>query len=229
MSPSTDPSSAEVLNLTVDEVLTTTRNVRKRLDLSRPVARSVIEECLELALQAPNGSNNQGWEWVVVEDPKIKSDIAELQRQALEMFLSAAGPNPSVGTAVDVGRNQRMAQIGDSVLYLLERMQDVPALVVPAFLTPGRLEGANTFHQASTWGSILQAVWSFMLALRSRGLGSAWTTLQLWKERETADLLGIPYDNYTIAGVFPVAYTIGTEFKPAQRRPVQEVLHWDTW
>jgi nitroreductase len=224
-----DPPSSELLDLTVDEVLTTTRNVRKRLDFARPVARSLIEECLGLALQAPNGSNNQGWEWIAVEDPAIRHQLAELQRQSLTAFLDAAGPNPSVGTRIDVGRNERMAQISESVLYLLDHMQDVPVLVVPTVLTPGRLEGANSFYQASTWGSILQAVWSFMLALRSRGLGSAWTTLQLWKERETAELLGIPYDEYTIVGVFPVAYTIGTDFIPAQRRPVSEVLHWNTW
>ena len=182
-----------------------------------------------MALQAPNGSNNQGWEWIAVEESAIRKELGELQRQALAEFLEDAGPNPSIGTRVDVGRNERMTEIGESVYYLLEHMDKAPVLMVPAFLTPGRLEGANTFYQASMWGSILQAVWSFMLALRSRGLGSAWTTLQLWKERETAELLGIPYEEYTIAGVFPVAYTIGTDFKPAQRRPAAEVLHWDRW
>jgi nitroreductase len=179
-----DPSSIELLDLTVDEVLTTTRNVRKRLDFARPVPRSVIEECLRLALQAPSGSNNQGWEWITVEDSAIRHQLAELQRQSLTAFLDAAGPNPSVGTRIDVQRNERMAQISESVLYLLDHMQDVPVLVVPAVLTPGRLEGANSFYQASTWGSILQAVWSFMLALRSRGLGSAWTTATLERTRD---------------------------------------------
>jgi len=220
-------TSHPVLDLSIDDVLTTTRNVRKRLDFSRPVPRAVIAECLTLALQAPNGSNNQGWEWIAVEDPAIREELAELQRQALAKFLEDAGPNPSVGTRIDIGRNERMTQIGESVLYLIEHMDKAPVLMVPAFLTPGRLEGANTFYQASMWGSILQAVWSFMLALRSRGLGSAWTTLQLWKERETAELLGIPYDEYTIAGIFPVAYTVGVDFRPAQRRPVGDVLHWD--
>jgi nitroreductase len=229
MSNSQHSATHPVLDLSIDEVLTTTRNVRKRLDFSRPVPRSVIEECLTLAVQAPNGSNNQGWEWIAVEDPGLRNELAQLQRDALALFLEHAGPNPSVGTRIDVGRNERMAEIGESVVYLIEHMQDVPVLMVPAVLTPGRLEGANSFYQASSWGSILQAVWSFMLALRSRGLGSAWTTLQLWKERETAELLGIPYEDYTIAGVFPVAYTVGVDFKPAQRRPVNEVLHWDRW
>ena len=220
---------SELLDLSIDEVLTTTRNVRKRLDLTRPVERSVVAECLTLALQAPNGSNNQGWEWIAVDDAATKDAIAKLQLEALETFLDAAGPHPSVGTVVDLGRNERMAEIGESVRYLLDHMQDVPVLLIPALHTPERLEGANSFYQASAWGSILQAAWSFMLALRSRGLGSAWTTLQLWKERETAELLGIPYDRYTVAGVFPVAYTIGTDFRPAQRRPVDEVLHWNRW
>ena len=217
-----------LLPISIDDVLTTTRNVRKRLDLTRDVDRSLVAECVALALQAPNGSNNQGWEWIAVDDPATKRALAELQREAVGAFLADAGtPNPSVGTAIDIGRNDRMDQISDSVVYLLEHMAEVPVLMVPAFHTPGRLERANSFYQASHWGSILQAVWSFMLALRARGLGSAWTTLQLWKERETAALLGIPYERYTIAGVFPVAWTIGTDFRPAQRRPVEEVLHWN--
>lgn len=214
------------LDLTTDEILATTRNVRKRLDLARPVDRAVVEECLNLALQAPNGSNNQGWEWIAVDDPGTRSAIAELQREALDMLLAQWD---EVADRVNVGRNERMEQISGSVSHLMDHMQDIPVLMVPAMLTPGRLEHANSFYQASAWGSILQAVWSFMLALRSRGLGSAWTTLQLLKERETAELLGIPYDSYTIAGVFPVAYTIGTDFKPAQRRPAHEVLHWNQW
>lgn len=218
----------ELLDLTIDDVLTTTRNVRKRLDFAKPVPRSVVEECIEIALQAPNGSNNQGWEWVAVDDPAKRSRLAELQKEGLKAFLEDAGtPHPSVGTRVDVGRNDRMEAIGESVTYLIEHMDEVPILLVPAMLTPGRLENRNTFYQASNWGSILQAVWSFMLALRARGLGSSWTTLLLWRERETAELLGIPYEDYTIAGLFPVAYTIGTEFKRAQRRPVSQVLHWN--
>ncbi|HEX4865475.1 MAG TPA: nitroreductase family protein [Acidimicrobiales bacterium] len=218
----------ELLDLSIDDVLTTTRNVRKRLDFVKPVPRSVVEECIEIALQAPNGSNNQGWEWVAVDDPAKRNRLAELQKEGLKAFLDDAGtPHPSVGTRVDVGRNDRMEAIGESVTYLIEHMHEVPILLVPAMLTPGRLENRNTIYQASNWGSIHQAVWSFMLALRARGLGSAWTTLLMWRERETAELLGIPYEDYTIAGLFPVAYTIGTEFKRAQRRPVSQVLHWN--
>ena len=120
-----------------------------------------------------------------------------------------------------------MGQITTSVLHLIERLQDVPVLVIP--LLRGRVEGLNAFYQASLWGSVLPAAWSFMLALRSRGLGSAWTTLHLWKEREVAELLGIPYATHTQAGLFPVAWTVGTEFRAAQRRPAAEVLHWNRW
>lgn len=218
---------AERLDLSIDEVLTTTRNVRKRLDLTRPVERSVVEECIELALQAPNGSNNQGWEWIAVDDPETKRQLADLHRLGLEDNRKVLAADPNEYQQHNLGRNDRIGEIHESVMYLVDHLHEVPVLVVPAMHTPVRLEGLNTFYQASQWGSILQAVWSFMLALRSRGLGSAWTTLQLWRERETAELLGLPCDTYTQAGLFPVAYTIGTDFKPAQRRPVSEVLHWN--
>lgn len=218
---------AERLDLSIDEVLTTTRNVRKRLDLTRPVERSVVEECIELALQAPNGSNNQGWEWIAVDDPETKRQLADLHRLGLDDNRKVLAADPNEYEQHNLGRNDRIGEIHESVMYLVDHLHEVPVLVVPAMHTPVRLEGLNTFYQASQWGSILQAVWSFMLALRSRGLGSAWTTLQLWRERETAELLGLPYDTYTQAGLFPVAYTIGTDFKPAQRRPVSEVLHWN--
>ncbi len=211
----------------IDELLTTTRNVRKRLDLERPVPRSLVEECIDLALQAPNGSNNQFWEWVAVDDPQTRARLADLNREALAHFEKILSENPAALGELDVGRGGRMAEIGASVYYLIERMQDVPVLVVPTFR--GRVEGRNAFYQASLWGSILPAAWSFMLALRSRGLGSAWTTLHLWKEREVAEVLGIPFELYTQAGLFPVAYTRGVDFRPGPRIPAREVLHWNEW
>jgi nitroreductase len=219
----------DLLGLSIDDVLTTTRNVRRRLDFDRPVDRSIVEECLNLAVQAPNGSNNQGWEWIAVDDPGIRSQLADLHRQGLQAFLDHLDRHPAARSEPDIGRNERVREIGESVRYLIERMQDVPVLIVPTMHTPTRVEGLNAFYQASLWGSVIQAVWSFMLALRARGLGSAWTTLQLWCERETAELLGIPYEKYTQVGLFPVAYTIGTDFRPAQRRPAGEVLHWNNW
>jgi nitroreductase len=215
------------IGLSIDDLLTTTRTVRKRLDLERPVERVQVEACLDLALQAPNGSNNQSWEWVVVDDAGVRARIADLNREALEHFTKILERNPEAMGAYDVGRNQRMEMISTSVYHLIERLQDVPVLVVPLIL--GRTESLNAFYQASLWGSVLPAVWSFMLALRSRGMGSAWTTLHLWKEREVAEVLGIPYERYTQAGLFPVAYTIGTEFRPAQRVPARELIRWNGW
>ncbi|MFM7509487.1 MAG: nitroreductase family protein [Actinomycetota bacterium] len=209
-----------------DQLLTTTRSVRKRLDLERPVERSVIEECLTLALQAPTGSNSQGWHWMVVTDPELKAGLAELYARHFDPYI-AMGDGLQLYDDDDT-RTLRQAAVSSSARYLREHFAEVPAMVVPCLW--GRLpETTDTFTQASFWGSLLPAVWSFMLALRSRGLGSAWTTLHLPSEREAAELLGIPYDQVTQAGLFPVAYTIGNDFKPAARLPLSDVVHWNQW
>ena len=214
-----------MLELTVDEVLTTTRAVRRRLDLERPVPRDVVEDCLRLAFQAPNGSNRQSWRWVLVDDPATKVAMAEIYRGGMDDHIARPRTEPDP-VERDSAEAQRMAA---SVYYLREHLHEVPVLVVP--VTAGRLDGDDMaiFDQASRWGSILPAVWSFMLALRSRGLGSAWTTIHLKRERDMADLLGIPYDDYTQAGLFPVAYTVGTEFKPGDRDFSDRTVHWNHW
>ena len=213
------------LGLSADEVLTTTRSVRKRLDLERPVEREVIEECLEIALQAPTGSNTQGWQWVFVTDPEKKKIIADYYGKNYD----ASAGRPVEYEEGDPRADQR-PRILDSSTYLREIFHEVPVMMIPCIQGSGRLDtGAPTFGQASAWGSILPAVWSFMLALRERGLGSAWTTLHLPNEREVADLLGIPYDTVTQAGLFPIAYTKGTDFKLANRIPAAELSHWDSW
>lgn len=209
----------ESIGLTAEEVLMTTRSVRTRLDLERPVSRDVITDCIEMAVQAPTGSNAQGWAWMIVDDAEKKKVIADHYRDIYYPYREQRSQLPA-GDAQSV-------RISDSANHLAEVMQDMPALVIP--LHAGRLEGADSFRQASAWGSILPAVWSFMLALRSKGLGSAWTTLHLPRERAVADLLGIDYDNWTQAGLFPVAYTVGTDFKPAKRLPVDTVVHWNEW
>jgi len=206
----------------VDDALRTTRAVRKRLDLERPVERALVEECLQLALQAPNGSNQQLWRWVLVDDPDLKSRMAEIYRAGLDGYAST-------GVSTDKPRqydytSDAALRISASVMHLKDNLERVPVLVVP--LLAGRVDGASVFYQASMWGSVIPAVWSFMLALRSRGLGSAWTTIHLHREAEMAELLGIPR-GYTQVGLFPVAYTIGTDFKPAPRRPVGEVASWN--
>jgi len=207
---------APTLPLSFDEVVTTTRAVRRRLDLERPVERSVVEECLELAFQAPNGSNGQEWHWVLVDDPALRLAMAELYRAGMRDH-SARDRAGEVPTPTN-------AATSASVLYLAENMAEVPVLVVPTI--GARYGSATTFQQASRWGSILPAVWSFMLALRSRGLGSAWTTIHLYREREMAELLGIP-DGHSQAGLFPVAHTIGTDFQPADRSSSAATIGWN--
>jgi nitroreductase len=205
------------LNLSVDEVLTTTRTVRKRLDLSKPVPRALIEECLELALQAPNGSNLNVWRWIVVDDRTTIAAIAGLYKVGLEAY--AKDHYKANAGVPDEGK------LMDSAMTLLKVMDRVPAMLIP--LMPGRVEGKNASDQAVMWGSIVQAVWSFCLALRERGLGSAWTTVTLEREQDMADVLGIPFEQYTQVGLFPIAYTLGTDFKRAWRKPVSEVLSYN--
>jgi nitroreductase len=208
------------LELTSDELLTTTRTVRKRLDLDRPVERSLVEECLRIAFQAPNGSNQQDYGWVVVDDPDLRARMAEIYRGGMDDHQM----RDRSGEATVPQSNPR---ISESVRYLKDRLERVPMLLVPTF---GRRYGdATTFQQASLWGSVLPAVWNFMLALRARGLGSAWTTIHLYREQEMAELLGIPYPDQRQAGLFPIAYTIGTDFKPADRSKAEQRIFWNGW
>lgn len=217
---------ATLLNLDPDQLLTTTRSVRKRLDLERPVEREVIEECLEVALQAPTGSNMQAWQWVFVTDPAKKQALADMYNESFRPYVKMGGPVAAAGQADDT-RAERAPAVRESAIYLADHLHEVPVMMIPCHL--GRVDGASSANQAGYWGSILPAAWSFMLALRARGLGSAWTTLHLPKEREAAELLGIPYDTVTQAGLFPIAYTKGTDFKKAPRLPVADLIHWDTW
>ena len=213
------------LDLTADQLLATTRSVRKRLDTSRPVSRDVIEECLNLAFQAPNGSNLNAWRWIVVDDPALVRKVAGLYHRGYEKMIARLGD--AVGSNYAGARVPGAEGIHESVDALLHKMADMPALVIP--LMAGRPEGKDAFEQACMWGSIVQAVWSLFLALRVRGLGSAWTTMHILQEQETAALLGVPFDRYTQVGLFPVAYTLGTDFSPAWRRPVSEVVGWNSF
>jgi nitroreductase len=198
-----------------DHLLSTTRAVRKRLDLDRPVEPEVILECLRLAIQAPTGSNSQGWRWVVVTDAAKKAELARIYEEGGGDYLRR--------NATSTGAQGR---VYSSAAYLLDVLHKVPAMVIPCI--EGRVDGAANGQAAGFYGSILPAVWSFQLALRSRGLGSAWTTLHLAKEKEAAAVLGIP-DTISQVALLPVAYTIGDDFKPAERRPVEEITYWDTW
>ncbi|NUU20355.1 MAG: nitroreductase family protein [Streptomycetaceae bacterium] len=219
--------ASPVLDLTAEEVLTTTRTVRRRLDLARPVERAVVEDCLRIACQAPNGSNVQSYRWVVVDDPAVRAQMAAVYRAALEDQLDASRRAREAGARSAYPTGPAQDRISRSVAHLVEHMHEVPVLVVPTFT--GRVETGSVFAQASAWGSVLPGVWNFMLALRTRGLGSAWTTLHLHREREMADVLGIPYERTTQAGMFPVAYTVGTAFKPGPRADLGQLVHWDRW
>lgn len=211
------------LNLSADDVLTTTRAVRKRLDLERPVEREVLEECTRIAQQAPTGSNRQAFHFVFVSDPAKRQALAELYRRTADVYLASPGMEYPEGDA----RHERQGAVRSSAQYLNDHLHEVPVLLVPC--QEGRVDGEPGARQASYWGSLLPAVWSFMLAARERGLGTAWTTLHLPYEREAAEILGIPFDRVTQGGLIPVAYTKGTDFKPAPRLPLDQVVHWETW
>ena len=213
--------------LSIDDVLTTTRAVRRRLDLSRPVEPELLTECLTLALQAPTGGNDQGWHFVVVTDPERRAALADLfRRGAIEYAQRPKPPRPGRRPRTDADRSAR-ARVMSSAGYLFEHLHEVPALVVPC--VAGRVDEAPLVDQATTFGSILPAVWSFMLAARSRGLGTSWTTVHLVFEEEAAALLDIPFHDVTQVALIPVAHTLGSEFRPATRHDVAEVVHWDHW
>ncbi|MGI9288437.1 MAG: nitroreductase family protein [Pseudomonadales bacterium] len=212
-----------MLNLTADQLLTTTRSVRKRLDFDQSVDRAIIQECLEIAFQAPNGSNMNTWRWLVVDDPELIKKISELYNQGTEDFIATMGD--AVGDNYAGASIPGFSGINESVDYLRQNMHRAPAILIPLMF--GRVENSGVFWQASSYGSILQATWSFFLALRERGLGSAWTTAHLWREKEIADLLGIPFDQYTQVGLFPIAHTIGHDFKKAYRKSFDEVANWN--
>jgi nitroreductase len=220
-----DDSGMTTLPLMPDELLTTTRTVRRRLDLTRPVPVSLVRECLEIALQAPSGSNRQGWHWMVVTDPEIRAGVGEVYRRAVEAYLASEGSAARLFRE-DPARAPVQRRVGESVAYLGDRMGQVPVLVIPCLrLSSPRLPEGN---QAGLWGSLLPAAWSYMLAARARELGTAWTTLHLTYEREVADLLGLPPD-VRQGALIPTAYYTGRTFRPAARVALDDVLHVDRW
>lgn len=215
------------LNLSADEVLSTTRAVRKRLDFDRPVERGVLRECLELAVQAPSGSNAQGWQFVIVTDAAKRAGLAELYQRAWADYEHSPSSAANAYRGDDEDRLATQGRVMDSASYLAANFERVPVMVIPCH--PGRFEGAPVAALAAVMGSVMPATWSFMLAARERGLGTAWTSLHLRYEREAAELLGIPYDQVTQLALITVGYSIGTEFKPAPRTDLDQVVHWDGW
>jgi nitroreductase len=221
----------EQLGLSNDELLSTTRAVRKRLDLDRPVSEDVLRECMEVAVQAPTGSNAQGWQFVFVTDPAKKAKIGEIYRQAFSIYRDM--PIAIHKLHMDSGDNNltdSQTRSASSADYLAENMGKVPALLIPCIA--GRTdspETSNIISQTGTLGSIIPAAWNFMLAARARGIGTAWTTLHLMQEKEVADIIGIPFDDYMQVALIPIGYTKGTRFKPAYRPPVETVMHINNW
>lgn len=202
-----------------DYLLATTRAVRKRLDLDRPVPREVILECIGLSMQAPTGSNSQGWRWVVVDDPAKRAALGEIYREAGNAYLSAAAASTE-GTG-------QMGRVMNSALWLSENIGKVPVLAIPC-IEGAFPDGAPAALIASQYASIYPAVWSFQLALRARGLGSTLTTLHLLKAAEAAEVIGLPEGVIQVA-MLPVAYTQGTDFKRAERPPPETITRWNAW
>ena len=204
-----------------DRLLTTTRAVRRRLDLARPVEREVVLACLRIAVQAPSGGNTQRWRWLVVDDPDVRASLARVYRRGFEPYMAEQK------AAIVAAGGDENHPIARSSAYLADHLAEVPVHVIPCLLDP-LPERPTPVQVSGVYGSIIPAVWSFMLALRSRGLGSAFTTLHLEHEREAGEVLGVP-DTVTQVALIPVAYTTGGDFRPAQRRPVEDVTYWNRW
>ncbi len=205
-----------LLDLDPDELLSTTRAVRKRLDFDRPVPADLIRECVAMALQAPSGGNVVTMRFVVVRDEAKRRAVGEIYRDVFEQYKASRSYPGRSPEAVQ-------ARVASSAEYLSEHMAEAPVLIV------GCNTGADRAAAQGGMSNILPAAWSLMLAARARGLGTAWTTLHLRRERDVAEVLGIPYDTVAQAVLTPLAYTRGTDFRPAARPDPESVIHWDTW
>jgi len=201
---------------TVDELLATTRSVRRKLDFERPVEPDVIEDCIELALQAPTGAGGEGWRFVVVSEPEKKRALGDLYRDAFARYVETRAATAHAEAAPEAPARYRQ---------LAERLHEFPVLILACL--EGRPE-PGTARQVAFYGSILPAAWSLMLALRSRGLGTTWTSVHLMHEVEAARVLGIPA-GVTQTVLLPVAYMRGARLKRAERRPARDVTFWNAW
>lgn len=221
-----------LLNLTPDELLTTTRSVRKRLDFSRPVEPELLRECLEIAVQAPTGGNRQTWHFILVTDRQKIQALGEIYRKGWAIYLQLQQQSYAKlaqSKKMTPDRIATLAKVADSANYLAEHMHEVPAMFIPCGYGRAEIDGQPSAAQAGWWGSLLPAAWSFMLAARARGLCTCWTSVHLYYEKEAADVLGIPYDKIAQAALIPIAHTLGTDFKPGSRVPLDDILHWDKW
>lgn len=216
-----------LLSLSAEELLMTTRGVRKRLDFSRPVERDVLRACVAAALQAPSGSNRWALQFVIVTDPERRAALGAAYRKGYDTYQSLDGVYIGSIEKGSPERDQQQQRTAGSADYLADHFGEAPAIV--AACSPGRAEDGPPLRKTTLLGSVMPGMWSFMLAARLRGLGTCWTTVGLFEEEATAAALGVPHDEVTIAAISPVAYTQGTEFKPAMRPDPDEVIHWDQW
>lgn len=211
-----------------DELLSTTRAVRKRLDFERQVPDDLIRECVDLAMQSPSGSNMMSMQFVVVRDAEKRRAIGEIYRQCYAIYSQLDGVYIGSIDKGDEMANAQQQRSATSADFLGEHMGEAPALVI-ACSAAGRVEGQPAMVSASMMGNILPAMWSFMLAARARGLGTCWTTIHLMMEQQVADVVGIPFDSVQQVCLSPLAYTTGTAFKPASRPLADTIIHWDQW
>lgn len=221
----TGPRPDPVPALDLEAALTTTRAVRRRLDLTRDVPAALIDECLELAQQAPSGGNRQSAVFVVVRDAGLRRALADLYRRGWRRYL-AEGVGQGAPARTAAGDPAAQGRIAASARHLAENLERVPVHVIPC-VRP-RTDATTVVTQASTFGSVVPAAWSYMLAARARGLGTVYTTIHLFEERAAAALLGIP-DDYMQVGLIPTAYTRGTRFRPGPRRPLETFRRVDGW
>jgi nitroreductase len=217
-----------LLPLGPDELLSTTRAVRKRLDFNRPVDDDLVRECVAAAMQAPSGSNIMTMQFVVVRDPETKRALGDVYRRCYEIYRTMDGIYIGSIDKGDATANAQQARSAASADHLAERMGDAPALVVPCSVGM-RADGAPAMMSASLYGNVMPAMWSFMLAARARGLGTCWTSLHLMMEKEAADVLGIPFDSVQQVCLSPLAHTVGTDFKRAMRPEPDSIIRWDRW
>lgn len=220
-----------LLDLSAEQMLSTTRAVRKRLDFERPVDLALIRECLELAVQAPTASSGQHWQFVVVQDEGQRRELAAVYRKGFAQYRDVPGSVFDREEKAPPEMRGQFGRVASSAEYLVEHMHRVPVMVVPCVepkydVLPGQ---AGVAARASAYASIYPAVWSFMLAARLRGLGTVLTTAHLFCEQEAAEVLGIPFERVCQSGLIPVAHTLGTDFAPTKRKPLEQVVHLDDW
>lgn len=216
-----------MLDMTPDEMLATTRSVRRRLDFGRQVDPELLTQCLELGLQAPTGSLRQDWHFVVSTDPTQCRQVGEVYKRVWNALATDEYLEATAAKEADPVARAAWLRMMSSARHLADNFPEIPALLVPCI--SGRLDGAPAALQALRWGSVIQATWSFMLAGRVRGLGTCWTTVHLSAEEEVAEILDIPFDKIQQVALIPVAHTIGTDFKHGARKPMDDFVHWNGW